>query len=197
MTVTRWPEHSRQVVNVLPAKGREGERGAGRVAALVLSPGQAPHLDAETVAATLKLMPAQSGVGGALTPAEITFESGRGPSTVRDHVRNMHVKLGPHRQTDPTRLVLSLGSAPASLTRPNNQTQAARSPLEVNVPGRVPLVGRIIGIAAPTRFSARRRCGGFYQGPPQRLLFPQDSRGNPPTSRDAKSGASSLILRWP
>ena len=40
MTVTRWPEHSRKMVHVLPAMSRECELGVGRGAELVLSRAQ-------------------------------------------------------------------------------------------------------------------------------------------------------------
>ena len=62
------------------------------------------------------------------TLAEIAFQSGHGlitAITARDHVKNMHVKLGLQRPPDLIRLVLSLGSAPAFLPQPNNQMQAA------------------------------------------------------------------------
>ena len=42
-----------------------------------------------------------------LTVREIAASTGRRESTVRWHVRNLHSKLGVHRQADVVRLVLS------------------------------------------------------------------------------------------
>ena len=42
-----------------------------------------------------------------LTVREIAASTGRRENTVRWHVRNLHAKLGVHRQADVVRLVLS------------------------------------------------------------------------------------------
>ena len=45
------------------------------------------------------------------TVSEIVASTGRKESTVRWHVRNLHSKLGVHRQADLVRLVLSTAAA--------------------------------------------------------------------------------------
>ncbi|MDE0206917.1 MAG: helix-turn-helix transcriptional regulator [Candidatus Tectomicrobia bacterium] len=118
MTVTRSPLPSRQVVHVLPVSDRQRDFGTGRVAALVLvvEPGSAARLDAETVAAALGLTETESQVAVALamgkTVSDVAKERGTTIGTGRFHVKRIHAKLGLSRGTDLVRLVLSLGEVP-------------------------------------------------------------------------------------
>ncbi len=78
---------------------------------LLMEPESGPTVDARLVAEAYDLTPAESQVAALLaegrTVSEITASTGRKESTVRWHVRNLHSKLGVHRQTDLVRLVLA------------------------------------------------------------------------------------------
>ena len=68
-------------------------------------------VDLRTLARKYGLTPAERRVAAqlalGLTVREIAASTGRRESTVRWHVRNLHSKLGVHRQADVVRLVLS------------------------------------------------------------------------------------------
>ena len=78
---------------------------------LLTEPESGPAVDSRFVAEVHGLTPAESQVATLLaegrTVGEITASTGRKESTVRWHVRNLHSKLGVHRQADLVRLVLS------------------------------------------------------------------------------------------
>ena len=73
--------------------------------------GSGPAVDPAPVAAAYDLTCTESRVAASLaeglTVREIAAATGRRESTVRWHVKNLHSKLGVHRQTDLVRLVLS------------------------------------------------------------------------------------------
>ena len=72
-------------------------------------------VDTRQVARLYDLTPVESRVAALLaegrTVSEIAASTGRKESTVRWHVRNLHSKLGVHRQADLVRLVLSTAVA--------------------------------------------------------------------------------------
>ena len=72
-------------------------------------------VDLRTLARRYGLTPAERSVAAqlalGLTVREIAASTGRRESTVRWHVRNLHSKLGVHRQADVVRLVLSATNA--------------------------------------------------------------------------------------
>ena len=124
MTVIRWPSRSRQAVHVVPVGERRNAFGIGRVAVLVLvvEPDRLARLDAGLVASALGLTATESQVAVALamgkSVSDIADEKGQKVSTARFHVKRIHSKLGLTRQTDLIRLVLALGDAPGSDSRP-------------------------------------------------------------------------------
>ncbi|MXX61194.1 MAG: hypothetical protein F4112_07665 [Holophagales bacterium] len=77
--------------------------------------GDAPSVDTRQVARLYDLTPTESRVAGLLaegrTVSEIAASMGRGGSTIRWHVKNLHSKLGVHRQADLVRLVLATAAA--------------------------------------------------------------------------------------
>ena len=77
--------------------------------------GTTPNVDTRQVARLYGLTPTESRVAALLTEGyavgEIAASTGRKESTVRWHVRNLHSKLGVHRQADLVRLVLSTAAA--------------------------------------------------------------------------------------
>lgn len=77
--------------------------------------GRTPSVDTGPVAKLYDLTPAESGVAALLaegrTVSEIAASTDRGESTIRWHVKNLHSKLGVHRQADLVRLVLATASA--------------------------------------------------------------------------------------
>ena len=125
MTVIRWPSRSRQAVHVVPVGERRNAFGIGRVAVLVLvvEPDRLARLDAGLVASALSLTATESQVAVALamgkSVSDIADEKGQKVSTARFHVKRIHSKLGLTRQTDLIRLVLALGDAPGSDSRPS------------------------------------------------------------------------------
>ena len=78
---------------------------------LLTEPEAGPTVDSRFVAEAYDLTPAESQVAALLaegrTVGEIMASTGRKESTVRWHVRNLHSKLGVHRQADLVRLVLA------------------------------------------------------------------------------------------
>jgi len=80
--------------------------------------GSGPAVDPAPVAAAYDLTCTESRVAASLaegsTVSEIAAATGRRESTVRWHVKNLHSKLGVHRQKDLVRLVLSaaVGTSP-------------------------------------------------------------------------------------
>jgi len=74
-----------------------------------------PHVDPRILVETYGLTPAECDVAAALaegsTVGEIAVTTGRKESTVRWHVKNLHSKLGVHRQADVVRLVLLSATA--------------------------------------------------------------------------------------
>ena len=79
-----------------------------------------PHVDPRILVERYGLTPAEGEVAAALaegsTVGEIAVTTGRKESTVRWHVKNLHSKLGVHRQADVVRLVL-LSATTASQAR--------------------------------------------------------------------------------
>lgn len=78
---------------------------------LLTEPEAGPTVDPRLVAEAYDLTRTESQVAALLaegrTVAEIVASTGRKESTVRWHVRNLHSKLGVHRQADLVRLVLA------------------------------------------------------------------------------------------
>ncbi len=78
---------------------------------LLTEPESGPKVDPRLVAKAYDLTRTESQLAAMLaegrTVAEIAASTGRKESTVRWHVRNLHSKLGVHRQTDLVRLVLA------------------------------------------------------------------------------------------
>ncbi|MDE2690938.1 MAG: helix-turn-helix transcriptional regulator [Acidobacteriota bacterium] len=81
---------------------------------LLTEAGSGPVVDPRSLAEAYDLTAAESGVAVLLaegrTVGEIAESTGRKESTVRWHVRNLHSKLGVHRQSDLVRLVLSMAA---------------------------------------------------------------------------------------
>ncbi|MCY3929988.1 MAG: helix-turn-helix transcriptional regulator [Acidobacteria bacterium] len=77
--------------------------------------GSTRSVDTRHLTELYDLTPAESRVAGLLAEgravSEIAASTGRKESTVRWHVRNLHSKLGVHRQMDLVRLVLSAAAA--------------------------------------------------------------------------------------
>ena len=102
------------VVHVKPVRVRQMDFGARRVAVLVLivEPGYASPLDPSLVATTLGLTPMESQIvvwlAEGRTVHEMTVATGRVPSSIYWHLKQIYQKLGVARQTDLVRLVLSL-----------------------------------------------------------------------------------------
>lgn len=76
-------------------------------------------VDLRILARDYGLTPAERSVAAqlaqGLTVRDIAASTGRAENTVRWHVRNLHAKLGVHRQADVVRLVLSTAAvAPRS-----------------------------------------------------------------------------------
>ena len=82
---------------------------------LLTEPESGPAVDPRLVAEAYGLTRTEAKVAALLaegrTVGEIVASTGRKESTVRWHVRNLHSKLGVHRQTDLVRLVLSTAAA--------------------------------------------------------------------------------------
>ena len=91
--------------------GRTGDDSAAR--------DNGPRVDPRNLVEEYGLTPAEGDVAAALaqgrTVSEIAASTGREESTVRWHVKNLHSKLGVHRQADVVRLVL-LSATAASQT---------------------------------------------------------------------------------
>lgn len=70
-----------------------------------------PRIDLRILVETYALTPTECRVATALatgmTVREIAVSTGRSENTVRWHVKNLHSKLGVHRQADVVRLVLT------------------------------------------------------------------------------------------
>ena len=85
---------------------------------LLTTPGRTPSVDARQIARLFDLTPAESRVatllGYGLSVHEVAASTGRGESTIRWHVKNLHSKLGVHRQADLVRLVQSTAVAAAA-----------------------------------------------------------------------------------
>lgn len=73
------------------------------------------RVDLKKLSREYGLTPAECSVAAqlaqGLTVREIAASTGRRENTVRWHVRNLHAKLGVHRQADVVRLVLSTAVA--------------------------------------------------------------------------------------
>ena len=84
---------------------------------LLTEAGSGPVVDPRSLAEAYELTAAESRVAVLLaegrTVGQIAASTGRKESTVRWHVRNLHSKLGVHRQADLVRLVLSTAAAGA------------------------------------------------------------------------------------
>ena len=84
---------------------------------LLIEPRETPDIDADHLADIYGLTPAESRLVRSLaqgrTVAEVAAATGRKESTVRWHARNLHSKLGVHRQADLVRLVLATAGAAA------------------------------------------------------------------------------------
>lgn len=99
------------VLHVNPATVRQMDFGASSVGALVLlvDPEIQPRLESRSVAATLNLTPAQSQIAVLLsrgqTVGDIAAETGRRESTIRSHLKAIHLRLGISRRSDLVRLV--------------------------------------------------------------------------------------------
>ena len=108
------------VLHVNPASVRQMDFGASSVGALLLlvDPENRPSLESRSVAATLNLTPAQSQVAVLLskgqTVGDIAAETGRRESTIRSHLKAIHLRLGISRRSDLVRLVRSVFVPPAS-----------------------------------------------------------------------------------
>ena len=104
------------VCPVPPDQTGYGTRGLA-VQILLVEPGRTPQLDARRLADLYDLTPAEGRLALLLargqSVSEIAASTGRKESTVRWHVKNLHSKLGVHRQADLVRLVLSTAAAPA------------------------------------------------------------------------------------
>ncbi len=101
------------VLHACPVPIDRGSFGAGGVAVQVLltEPGSGRRVDPGPIAAAHGLTRTEAKVAALLaegrTVSQIVASTGRKESTVRWHVRNLHSKLGVHRQTDLVRLVLA------------------------------------------------------------------------------------------
>ncbi|MDE2690929.1 MAG: helix-turn-helix transcriptional regulator [Acidobacteriota bacterium] len=82
---------------------------------LLVEPGSPPEMDARRLTDLYDLTPSEGRLALLLargqSVSEIAASTGRKESTVRWHVRNLHPKLGVHRQADLVRLVLSTAVA--------------------------------------------------------------------------------------
>ncbi|MDE2690940.1 MAG: helix-turn-helix transcriptional regulator [Acidobacteriota bacterium] len=109
-----------------PDRGCWDTRG---VAAHVLltEPRSIGPIDPGPVAAALGLTPTESEMAAWLaegrTVGEIAVSTGRKESTVRWHIRNLHSKLGVHRQADLVRLVLSTAAATPPVRRVGSEDE--------------------------------------------------------------------------
>ena len=114
MTVGRSPKLPRLVLHVNPVGAHQTAFAPRHVAAtvLVIDPGSRPRVDADLVAATLRLTPSESRIAASLAEGNsvsaIAVMSSRAESSVRWHVGQIHRKLGISRNTDLMRLVLSI-----------------------------------------------------------------------------------------
>lgn len=92
------------------------DTGSVAVQILLVEPGRTPGMDAGQLAEVYDLTAAESRVALLLargqSVGEVAASTGRRESTVRWHVKNLHSKLGVHRQADLVRLVLA-AAAPA------------------------------------------------------------------------------------
>ena len=113
MAVWRSPVLPRFALHVNPVPVRQPDYGARRVASLVLvcDPGSTHRVDAELVAAVLRLTPGESRVAAALAEGssvrDIAAATRRKESTVRSLIRQIYLKQGISRQADLVRRVLS------------------------------------------------------------------------------------------
>ena len=116
MTVGRSSPLPRIVLHVSPVGAHQTAFGPRHVAAtvLVVDPVSRPRIDANLVAATLRLTRSEGQIAASLAEGnsvrDIAVLSSREESSVRWHVRRIHRKLGISRQTDLVRLVLSIGA---------------------------------------------------------------------------------------
>ena len=116
MTVGRSPKLPRLVLHVNPVGAHQTLFGPRHVAAtvLVIDPGSRPRVDADLVAATLRLTPSESRIAASLAEGnsvrDIAVMNSRAENSVRWHIRQIHRKLDISRNTDLVRLVLSTGA---------------------------------------------------------------------------------------
>ena len=104
------------VLHVIPIQEGQVDFRTRAVAALVLvvDPQMPPKPDAGLVASALGLTPAESRVAVMLARGEtalgIALATGRKESAIRDHIRQIHRKLGISRQADLIRMVLAISN---------------------------------------------------------------------------------------
>ena len=116
MTVGRSPKLPRLVLHVNPVGARQTAFAPRHVAAtvLVIDPGSRPRVDANLVAATLRLTPSEGRIAASLAEGnsvrDIAVMNSRAENSVRWHIRQIHRKLGISRNTDLVRLVLSISA---------------------------------------------------------------------------------------
>ena len=118
MAVRRTFDLPRLVLHVSPVDGGDTDICARRVAALVLivDPGRRTRIDAELVAATLDLTPAESRVAVSLaegkTVRDIARAMGRTENTIRWHMKNIFNKHQISRQFELVQVVRALADLP-------------------------------------------------------------------------------------
>ena len=104
------------VLHVIPIEDGQEDFRSRAFAALVLvvDPQMPPRPDAGLVASALGLTPAESRVAVMLarggTARSIALGTGRKESAIRDHIRQIHRKLGISRQADLIRMVLAISN---------------------------------------------------------------------------------------
>ena len=120
MMVSRAGSMPRLVLHVNPVSEDGMELRKSRVGALVLlvDPASRLRIDADRLGDMLGLSPAQSLVAAALaggkTIHEVAAETGRSPTTIKWHIKNIFAKHGLSGQADLVRLVASLTDAPGT-----------------------------------------------------------------------------------
>lgn len=135
LCVSRPPKVPGLTLHVHPATVRQTDFGVPNLGALVLIEGlERPlRIDADLVGSVFGLTAAESRVAVLLaegqTVPDIAALSGRAQSTVRSHLRHIHVKLGVSRRADLVRLVLSVPErgVPAPPLKPMRRVHRHRS----------------------------------------------------------------------